>query len=199
MTNTSRPAHARRRLIGIGAAAAALALTVTAAPANAGSQTPPGASHEPASTRSFDVMTRNLYLGADLMPVIGALVSGNQGAIVNAATQTWGKVQATKPEERMAAIADEIVENDPAVVGLQEVTTWTTYDSYNPATGAASGAKVRYDFLELLLKALADRGVTYHEVEGATAHNFASPPIPILTASRPRCRLDGRPGRDPAT
>jgi endonuclease/exonuclease/phosphatase family metal-dependent hydrolase len=93
-------------------------------------------------------------------------------------------VQATKPEERMAAIADEIAKYAPAAVGLQEVTTWTTYD-YNIGTGQVSNPKIEYDFLELLLKALADRGVVYHEVEGATAENFASPPIPIVTAASP--------------
>jgi endonuclease/exonuclease/phosphatase family metal-dependent hydrolase len=175
----------RRRLAGIGAAAAVVGmiLTLPAGPALAGQDSPPGAAHAAAPARTFDVMTRNLYLGADLTPVITALASGNQTAIVTAATQTWAAVQATKPEERMAAIADEIVAERPAVVGLQEVTRWTTYSSYNPATGQAGGAQVRYDFLELLLKALADRGVVYHEVEGATAENFASPPIPILTST----------------
>ena len=186
MTDTSRPLRAHRRLAGLVAAAVAFALTVVmapAGPANAGQTSPPGASHAAAQARTLDVMTRNLDLGADLTPVITALASGNQTAIVTAATQTWAAVQATNPEERMAAIADEIVTNRPAVVGLQEVTRWTTYSSYNPATGQAGGAQVRYDFLELLLKALADRGVVYHEVTGATAENFASPPIPILTST----------------
>jgi endonuclease/exonuclease/phosphatase family metal-dependent hydrolase len=40
---------------------------------------------------------------------------------------------------------------------------------------------VRYDFLALLLDALADRGVRYREVRGATADNFSSDPIPVLT------------------
>ena len=128
-------------------------------------------------------MTRNLYLGADLTAVITALASGDQTAIVTAATQTWASVQATSPEERMAAVADEIVAERPAVVGLQEVTRWTTYDSYDPATGQAGAPEVRYDFLDLLLQALADRGVNYREVSGATAENFASPPIPILTST----------------
>jgi hypothetical protein len=76
----------------------------------------------------------------------------------------------------MAAIADEIARAKPAAVGLQEVTRWTTYDANLQPT-------VRYDFLDLLLKALADRGVTYHEVEGATANNFASPPIPLAAGA----------------
>ena len=124
-------------------------------------------------------MTRNLYLGADLTPVLGALAGGDPATIVGAATRTWAAVQATRPEERMAAIADEIVAARADVVGLQEVTRWTTAP-YDPATGTVGDEVVAYDFLALLLDALAARGAGYHEVVGATAHNFASPPIPIL-------------------
>jgi endonuclease/exonuclease/phosphatase family metal-dependent hydrolase len=166
--HTSRP---RRRLAGFVAAAAALMLSVTLAPAPASAGHSGGGSKAAAhKSRTVDVMTRNLYLGADLFPVIGALAT-NPALVPQAASATWAAVQATKPEERMAAIAGEIARTRPAVVGLQEVTTWTTY--------SASGATTEYDFLELLLKALADRGIVYHEVEGATADNFASPPIPL--------------------
>ena len=82
-------------------------------------------------------MTRNLYLGADLTPVLTALASGDNNAIVGAATQTWAAVQATRPPERMAAIADEIAAAGPDMVGLQEVTRWTTY-TFNPQTGATT-------------------------------------------------------------
>ena len=112
-------------------------------------------------------MTRNLYLGADLTPMLIALASGNNTAIVGAATQTWAAVQATRPAERMGAIADEIVAADPDAVGLQEVTTWTTF-AYNPLNGTTSNPTVEYDFLDLLLDALAERGAGYHEVVGAT-------------------------------
>jgi hypothetical protein len=188
MTDTSRLSRARRRLAGFGAAAAALALTVTLAPATATAagppSSPPGAKHAAAPARTVDVMTRNLYLGANLGPIIAAIAGSSAPdadplAIPKAASATWAAAQATKPEERMAAIADEIVKARPAVVGLQEVSTWTTYDTFPPTTAGT----VQYDFLELLLKALADRGVVYHEVEGATAQNFASDPVPLLPTS----------------
>ena len=183
MTEISRFGGIRRRLTIAGTAAAAIALTATLAPAGAAlaaQQSPPGASLSAESARTVDVMTRNLYLGASLDGIVGALGSGNEGAIVAAATQTWGEVQASDPEERMAAVADEIAAARPAVVGLQEVTNWSTY-AYNPQTRKPVGdPTVAYDFLDLLLKALADRGVTYHEVSDATSENFTSDPIPIL-------------------
>ncbi len=171
--------RARRRSAVIALAASALALGTALAPAASVQAGPPDAARAAAPARTATVMTRNLYLGAELGPVLAALATGNSTAIVGAATQTWNAVQATRPEERMGAIADEIVAVDAAVVGLQEVTTWTRFD-YNPVTGAVSNPTVRYDFLALLLDALADRGADYREVAGATAHNFSSPPVPVL-------------------
>ena len=165
--------------------AALVALTgpTAAAPAVAADPLPPpGAAQAADPARTADVMTRNLYLGAGLDAIVAALASGNPAQVVGAATATWNTVQASDPAERMAAIADEIAASRPAVVGLQEVTTWSTYP-YNPATGATGSPTVAYDFLDLLLTALAERGMTYHEVPGATAHNFASQPIPVLTGA----------------
>jgi hypothetical protein len=190
MTNPFGRAPARRRPALLGLIATILAVTTALAPgsgASAGPASAPsaaehvgGANAGPARTAS--VMTRNLYLGADLGPMLAALATGDNAAIVGAATQTWSAVQATRPEERMAAVADEIVAADPAVIGLQEVTTWTTF-SFNPQTGAVSNPAVAYDFLDLLLEELAERGADYREVPGATAQNFSSPPIPVLAGA----------------
>jgi endonuclease/exonuclease/phosphatase family metal-dependent hydrolase len=176
--------RAARRPAIVGLLATLLALTTALVPGSvqAGPAAPPGQAQAAAPARTATVMTRNLYLGADLNPIIVALVGGNPSAIVAAATQTWNAVQATRPEERMAAVADEIVAADAAVIGLQEVTTWTTFD-YNPQTQAVSNPTVAYDFLDLLLDALAARGADYREVAGATAHNFTSPPIPVLAGA----------------
>lgn len=178
--------HARRRTVGAVAAAAALTLTATLAPIGAATATPQpaGPTQAVAKGRTVDVMSRNLYLGAGLTEIVTALGSGNNAAIVQAASQTWQVVQASDPEERMAALADEIAAARPAVVGLQEVTTWTTYP-YNPMTGEFGEATVAYDFLELLLAELAERGVAYEEVQGATAYNFTSPQIPVVTTAPP--------------
>ena len=170
-----------RRPVLLALIASALALGTAVAPVAAVQAGPPGGSQAGTPARTATVMTRNLYLGAELGPILGALATGNSSAIVVAATQTWNAVQATRPEERMGAIADEIIAADAAVVGLQEVTTWTTF-AYNPSTGIASNPTVAYDFLDLLLDALAARGADYREVAGATAHNFSSPPIPFLAS-----------------
>ncbi len=81
----------------------------------------------------------------------------------------------------MAAVADEIAAERPAAIGLQEVTEWTTFAYDAQHQTVVGGPAVAYDFLALLLASLAERGVVYHEVPGATAHNFSPPPIPVLT------------------
>jgi endonuclease/exonuclease/phosphatase family metal-dependent hydrolase len=172
--------RAPRHRVLVGLLASVLALGTALVPGASAQASPPGAGPG-TPARTATVMTRNLYLGAELTPILVALASGNSTAIVGAATQTWAAVQATRPEERLGAIADEIVAADPDAVGLQEVTTWTTY-AYNPVNGTTSNPTVAYDFLDLLLDALAERGADYREVAGATSHNFASPPIPYLAS-----------------
>ncbi len=114
---------------------------------------------------AVEVMTRNLYLGADAMGVILA----PPDRVVEAATEFWVKVQATDFPSRAGVLADEIARARPAVLGLQEV---TTYRSGRPlvCTGEALPSapvarKVEVDFLAILQRELHRRGARY-EVAG---------------------------------
>jgi hypothetical protein len=176
--------RARRALVRV-LAPLLLLLPLLPVAAAAADTAPPGASSAADPARTVTVMTRNLYLGASLDGIIDALATGTQTDVVLAATATWQTVQTSDPAARMGAIADEIVAAKPTAVGLQEVSTWSTLP-LNPATLQPLGAPtVRYDFLSLLLDALAARGVTYREVAGATPTNFTSPFIPVLVGGVP--------------
>jgi endonuclease/exonuclease/phosphatase family metal-dependent hydrolase len=80
----------------------------------------------PAHSAGIDVMTQNQYLGADLAPVLDAatatyptqeaFLSAFSAAVVDALS----KIAATRPAERVRALAEEIEERHPDVVGLQE-------------------------------------------------------------------------------
>lgn len=115
------------------------------------------------------VITRNLYLGADLAPVLAA---GNPQALVAAVTAVYANVQATNFPERAEALADEIADSDPHLVGLQEAALWR---SQTPA-GPGSATHVEYDFLQILLDKLASRGRHYAAVASVTVgSDFEAP------------------------
>ena len=102
-----------------------------------------------------NVMTRNLYLGADLTPAIAA---PNVGAFTDANGRILRDVTANDFPLRAKGLAREILKKKPDLVGLQEVALWRTGPPsltpvLSPSIGPTATA-VRYDFLQLLLNRL---------------------------------------------
>ena len=147
--------HARGR---VRAAIAAIFLVVLATPAATGATAPPQAE------RRFEAMTYNVYLGADLGPLFTAPPGPG---VVAAAAAVYAQMVQTNFPERAEVIAREIAEAAPTVIGLQEVALWQTAPLSNP--GALTPT---YDFLEILLDELEERGAHYEPVPGATNVNF---------------------------
>jgi hypothetical protein len=92
-----------------------------------------------------DVMTRNLYLGADLSPAIGAETPEQ---LVTANGIIFRQVLANNFPLRAEGLADEIHQTDPDLIGLQEVALWQT----TPISPA--GTALTLDYLDLLLDEL---------------------------------------------
>jgi endonuclease/exonuclease/phosphatase family metal-dependent hydrolase len=115
------------------------------------------------------VMTRNLFLGADLRPVYAALADPERLAEVPAAVagtfnlgEPPGIVQRTDFTARAVAIAGEVEATRPEVIGLQEAAVWRTR-----APGAAAPIVVA-DHLEILERELARRGLGYRRMAVVT-------------------------------
>jgi endonuclease/exonuclease/phosphatase family metal-dependent hydrolase len=126
-----------------------------------------------AGKRDLTVMTRNLYLGSSLTP---ALAATDPVSFVMAVAQIYATVQYTNFPVRAQAIADEIQAKDPDLIGLQEVTKWTT-GGVNPPPG--------YDFLAILQSALASRGLDYSVAAVANNANIGPAPLALGACFEP--------------
>ena len=140
----------------------ALATIVLAAPATA------LAKHE------LTVMTRNVYLGADLGPAIDA-TSTNQ--FIDANGQILRDVDTNDFPVRAQGLAAEILSQDPDLVGLQEVALWRTgpVDDFAPITHVFTASTVKYDYLALLLAELNQGRERYRVVTVEEEFDFEAP------------------------
>jgi endonuclease/exonuclease/phosphatase family metal-dependent hydrolase len=143
-------AQPRLRLVApvlLGAALLALALIV----AGHATAKPKAAAPKPTDVK---VMTRNIYLGADLTPAIEAK---GVGAFTEATGEILRQVTANDFPIRAKGLAKEILEKEPDLVGLQEVAEWRTgppgLESLLSGT-PPKATTVRYDYLAELLKQL---------------------------------------------
>jgi len=108
----------------------------------------PAAAH--AATPDVSVMSRNLYLGADLTAGVQA---GDLQGLVNAAGVILNQVDQNDFRIRAKGLAAEILKKKPDLVGLQEAAQWRTEPcDQNPIPPKA--ITNRYDYLKLLLARL---------------------------------------------
>lgn len=110
-----------------------------------------------ARTANVTVMTRNLFLGADLLPLA---TSGPGEEFERVAGAVLAQVRASEPDARMKLVAREIARAKPDLVGLQEVTLWRT----GPKGDPAPATDVVVDYLAVLRRELAAAGARYRVV-----------------------------------
>lgn len=116
-----------------------------------------------AQAKDVTVMTRNLYLGADLIP----LATAPADQFPAAATGVFAGVRATDPDGRMKLVAREIAKSKADIVGLQEVSLWRT--------GPAPASKVVYDYSATILKELKRLKAPYRQVALRRGFNVGGP------------------------
>lgn len=164
----------------------ALALVALAALAGAAQAKP---QHKPIPQPSpkgdlVTVMTHNLYLGADLTP---AIQSTSIGGFIEANGEILRTVDASNFPVRAKGLAEEILEQEPDLVGLQEAALWRTGPPSILALKAPpSATTVKYDFLAELMKQLNKKGRVYKPVVVNPEFDFEAP-----------ANYDGQPGGGP--
>jgi hypothetical protein len=102
------------------------------------------------------VMTRNVFLGADLAPAINAATIPEA---IDGAGQIWNEMQRTNFPQRAKPLAREIKRSKADLVGLQEVALWrvqTPSDGGSPPVSpiGTPATKVEQDFLKILMRQL---------------------------------------------
>lgn len=118
-----------------------------------------------ATGATVTVMTRNLYFGTDLTPVIEASAADFTTAVANA----YDEAQASDFAERADAWADEIALVRPDLVSVNEAVQWQTGPAGGPATTDAG------NFVPLLLAALKARGQHYVLASESTGYAVEAP------------------------
>ena len=131
------------------------------------------------------VMTRNVYLGADIQRPIAA-TAGKTGlaalvALGNSNVVTRAIVDRTNFPRRSELLAAEIAQARPDLVGLQEVALWRSGPLELPPPfgttplGTTNAQQVDYDYLQLLLQALRREGTPYKAVVVQDEMDLESP------------------------
>ena len=113
-----------------------------------------------ANQRSVTVMTQNLYQGtefAHIRVLAQSKVPVSFNEALAATTADYATYVATRFKDRAKQIAAEIAQNEPALVGLQEVATWHK-GAFDPAHPFALPPEVSEDFAKVLLEALEADG-----------------------------------------
>jgi len=117
------------------------------------------------------VMSRNLYLGADLGEVVAA---GSLPVFLTETTEVWTTVVGNDFHARAELLADEIARARPDAIGLQEAYLWRTQF---PSDQASLATQVEYDYVAELLAALHVRGQHYEVAQSIDLFDFEAPTL----------------------
>jgi endonuclease/exonuclease/phosphatase family metal-dependent hydrolase len=114
------------------------------------------------------VMTRNVFLGADLTPSINAATIPEA---IDGAAVIWKELQSTRFADRARPLAREIKRSKADLVGLQEVALWRKQapsdggaPPLSPLPTATPATEVEQDFLKILKRELKRVGAKYRVV-----------------------------------
>jgi hypothetical protein len=129
-------------------------------------------------------MTRNLYVGADLAPVIAAAQT-NPATVPAVAGVALSRVAQNDFESRAQAIAAEVAAGRPDLIGVQELSQFYSGAFNDPAPATTPFL----DYLAVLQEALAGRGLRYAVVAGPRVESDQELPVALSPTDRRDIRL----------
>ena len=141
--------------------------------------TAPSQAEEPIS-----VMTWNIYVGTDVDKILAAQ---NPQEVPVLAAEAFQLLLATNFAERAEAIAKQIAQYQPHVIGLQEISLLRRQSPGDAVAGGTTPAEeVLFDYLEILLAAIQGQGQNY-KVAGMVQNTDAE--IPMVVNINPLVRF----------
>ncbi|MDH5385567.1 MAG: hypothetical protein OEY18_12740 [Candidatus Aminicenantes bacterium] len=107
---------------------------------------------------SIVVMTRNIYVGGNVDRVIEET---DPNLIPVRVAETFAEVMSTDFNYRVEALVDEIEKAQPHLIGLQEISL-IRYQSPSNFPALPDATLVLWDYLDILMTALGNRGLDYY-------------------------------------
>jgi endonuclease/exonuclease/phosphatase family metal-dependent hydrolase len=148
-----------RRAAALAVIASAAVLAVVPAPA-------------PAAHNDRKVMLRNVYLGADLIPLAAAQ---NRQDFEAAAAARYTTVLNNDFARRAKALAREVRKTRPDLIALQEAAIWRRGPAGIKDGSATPANQIVYDSTAALRRELAALGMNYRVVRGRDWFDFEAP------------------------
>lgn len=141
--------------------------------------------HTGKDPNSVVVMTRNIYVGGDVDRVVEA---ENPSDIPILAALTFQEMLSTDFHVRAEALVDEIERSQPHLIGLQEISLIRYQSPGDAIVGGEIPAEiVLFDYFDILMTALANRGLDYYVVGSI---QDADVEVPMLVSPPPNLAFD---------
>src|SRR5437667_1621074 len=145
--------------------------------------------------RHVDTMTINLYVGGGTGRVV-ALNPADPGYLTNLVATVTGvyfEILASQPAIRLQGVADEIATRMPDIVAVEEASLIRTESPGDLIIGGTNPARqVVFDYLQILVDALAARGARYAVVSSANEIDVELPMVNLQTGRVDDVRLTDR-------
>ena len=161
----------------------------------AGPTNTPARDNDKGGKRSVDTMTVNLYVGGNIGRVI-ALDPTDPAYLAHlmaAVTGVFYEIVASQPSTRLGGVADRIAARLPDLVAVQEASLLRNQSPGDLVVGGTTAAtNVVYDYLAILVDALAARGAHYAVAASTEEVDVEMPMMNMLTGVFEDVRLTDR-------